>query len=143
MDSSRTLLKIQGTSLVIHCLRLQAPNAGGRGSIPGQGTRSHMLQLRPQCSQISKCSLKNSEGWNRATWFLFIFTAPQVVLACSQAETHCSKGLVSEPQGASVHRHVIMGRHRQTDGFVYCFHLFQGENLSGFSCVHVPLKRGS
>ena len=25
-----------------------APNAGGPGSIPGQGTRSHMLQLRPQ-----------------------------------------------------------------------------------------------
>ena len=24
-----------------------APNAGGPGSIPGQGTRSHVLQLRP------------------------------------------------------------------------------------------------
>ena len=28
-------------------LRLRAPKAGGLGSIPGQGTRSHMLQLRP------------------------------------------------------------------------------------------------
>ena len=28
-------------------LRLHAPNARGPGSIPGQGTRSHMLQLRP------------------------------------------------------------------------------------------------
>ena len=36
----------EGTSLVVHWLRLRAPNAGGLGSIPGQGTRSHMLQLR-------------------------------------------------------------------------------------------------
>ena len=27
-------------------LRLYTPNAGGLGSIPGQGSRSHMLQLR-------------------------------------------------------------------------------------------------
>ena len=31
-----------GTSLVVQWLRLHAPNAGGPGSIPGQGTRSHM-----------------------------------------------------------------------------------------------------
>ena len=30
-----------GTSLVVQWLRLQAPNAGASGSIPGQGTRSH------------------------------------------------------------------------------------------------------
>ena len=30
------------TSLVVQWLRLCAPNAGGPGSIPGQGTRSHM-----------------------------------------------------------------------------------------------------
>ncbi|TEA34881.1 hypothetical protein DBR06_SOUSAS4310073, partial [Sousa chinensis] len=29
-------------SLVAQWLRLYAPNAGGPGSIPGQGTRSHM-----------------------------------------------------------------------------------------------------
>ena len=34
-----------GTSLVVQWLRLHTPNAGGLGSIPGQGTRSHMLQL--------------------------------------------------------------------------------------------------
>ena len=28
-------------------LRLCTPNAGGLGSIPGQGTRSHMPQLKP------------------------------------------------------------------------------------------------
>ena len=35
------------TSLVVHWLRLQAPKAGGPGSIPGQGTRSDMPQLGP------------------------------------------------------------------------------------------------
>ena len=34
----------QGTSLVVQWLRLQAPNTEGLGSIPGQGTRFHMLQ---------------------------------------------------------------------------------------------------
>ena len=36
-----------GTSLVVQGLGLHASNAGGPGSIPGQGTRSHMPQLRP------------------------------------------------------------------------------------------------
>ena len=35
-----------GPSLVVQWLRLYAPNAGGLFSIPSQGTRSHMLQLR-------------------------------------------------------------------------------------------------
>ena len=34
------------TPLVVQWLRLHAPNAGGPGSIPGQGTRSRMPQLR-------------------------------------------------------------------------------------------------
>ena len=37
----------QGTSLVVQRQRLHAPSAGGLGSIPGQGTRSHMSRLRP------------------------------------------------------------------------------------------------
>ena len=37
----------KGTSLVVQWLRLHAPNAGGPGSIPSQGTRSRMPQLRP------------------------------------------------------------------------------------------------
>ena len=44
----------QGTSLVLQWLRLHAPNAGGLGSTPGQGTRSHMLQLRPCADKINK-----------------------------------------------------------------------------------------
>ena len=35
---------ISETSLVVQWLRLHAPNAEGLGLIPGQGTRSHMLQ---------------------------------------------------------------------------------------------------
>ena len=35
------------TSLAVQWLRLCAPNAGGQGATPGQGTISHMPQLRP------------------------------------------------------------------------------------------------
>ena len=66
--------KLVGTSLLVQWLTLHAPNAGDQGSIPGQGTRSHMLQLRarmpqlkiPQAatetrhSQINKCLKKKS-----------------------------------------------------------------------------------
>ena len=58
---------LEETSLGIQWLRIFAPNAGGPGLIPGQGTRSympqqsshamtiraHMLQLRPS-SQVNK-----------------------------------------------------------------------------------------
>ena len=51
----------QGTSLAVQWLRLHAPNAGGLGSIPGQGTRSLMPKLKipraatkTQHSQIKK-----------------------------------------------------------------------------------------
>ena len=38
--------KHPGTSLVVQWRRLCAPNTGVLGSIPGQGTRSHLPQLR-------------------------------------------------------------------------------------------------
>ena len=37
--------------LVVQWLRLHTPNAGGLSSIPGQGTRSHMPQLRPSTAK--------------------------------------------------------------------------------------------
>ena len=43
-----------GTSLVAQWLRLWAANAGGQGSIPGQWTGPHMLQIKTQYSQINK-----------------------------------------------------------------------------------------
>ena len=41
-----------GTSLVVQQLRLHAPNAGSPGSIPGQGTRSRIPQLRACMLQL-------------------------------------------------------------------------------------------
>ena len=46
------LLSILGTSLVVQWLGLCAPNSGGLGSIPGQETRSHMVQLRVCMPQL-------------------------------------------------------------------------------------------
>ena len=40
-----------GTFLMVQWLRLHVPKAGGLSSIPGQGTRSHMLQLRVRTLQ--------------------------------------------------------------------------------------------
>ena len=42
----------RGTSPAVQWLRLCEPNAGGRGSIPGQGTRSHMPQRRSGVPQL-------------------------------------------------------------------------------------------
>ena len=43
--------KKMGTSLVIQWLRRYATNAGHQGSMPGEGTRSHMLHLRPNTAK--------------------------------------------------------------------------------------------
>ena len=53
---------LMGTSLMDQGIRLQAPNAGDPGSITGQGTWSHMLQLRvpttrTPCSQNKKINV--------------------------------------------------------------------------------------
>ena len=37
---------VPGISLIVQWLRHYAPNAGGLGLIPGQGTRSHVQQLK-------------------------------------------------------------------------------------------------
>ena len=39
-------LNVFKTSLVVKWLRLHAPNSGGLGIIPGQGTRSHVPQTQ-------------------------------------------------------------------------------------------------
>ena len=36
---------------VVRWIRLCAPNAGGLSSVPGQGTRSQMLQLKVPCAE--------------------------------------------------------------------------------------------
>ena len=45
-------------SLLVQRLRLWAPNTGGPGSIPGQGTRSHMPQLNTLCT-----TTKTQRSW--------------------------------------------------------------------------------
>ncbi|TEA30381.1 hypothetical protein DBR06_SOUSAS17710002, partial [Sousa chinensis] len=39
-------------SLMVQWLRLHTPNAGGQGSIPGQGTRHRRVQLRVRMLQL-------------------------------------------------------------------------------------------
>ena len=41
-----------GTSLLVQWLTIHAPNAGGPGSIPDQGTRSHSPQLKACMPQL-------------------------------------------------------------------------------------------
>ena len=87
-----------GTSLVAQWLGRHAPNAGGLGSIPGQGTRSLMLQLRvcmpelkiprattkTQHSQINTYSKQQSE-YNfpacppYSQFHIFRFNQPQML----------------------------------------------------------------
>ena len=45
-ERKRDKKKEGATSLVAQCLKLPYPKAGGLDLIPGQGTRSHMPQLR-------------------------------------------------------------------------------------------------
>ena len=47
-----------GPSLVVQWLKLCASNARGLGLIPGQGTRSHMQQLRVCLSQLKNLRLQ-------------------------------------------------------------------------------------
>ena len=48
---------VSGTSLEVQWLRLCTPSAGGPGSIPGRGTRGHMLQLKiSQATTETWCS---------------------------------------------------------------------------------------
>ena len=46
------------TSLIVQWLIFHTPNAGVPGSIPGQGTRSHMPQLRVHLPQLRICIAK-------------------------------------------------------------------------------------
>ena len=75
-----------GTSLVIQWLRLRAPKAGGLGSTPGQGTRSH------QCRQINIFF----EKWDSRT-------SPLVQTPHSQDRGHRVRSLVRQPRSHRPH----------------------------------------
>ena len=57
---NKFLKKITGTSLVAQWVRCRAPNAGGPGLIPGQGTRSliHATTKSPH-SSTKKAACRN------------------------------------------------------------------------------------
>ena len=50
-----------GNSLVVQWLRLCAPDTGGLGLIPGQGTRSHMPQLRLYAAKLIKINVRKKK----------------------------------------------------------------------------------
>ena len=59
-----------GTSLAVQWLRLCTPNAGGPGSISGQGTRSCMPQLRSPHA-ATKSSRASTKTWcSQVIYFL-------------------------------------------------------------------------
>ena len=83
-----------GTSLVDQWLRLQAPKAEGLGSIPAQGTGSHMLQLKilhvvrkvpcakTKCSQINKKFFLKKKGTMRNGKNRMAVKCPPSLYAC-------------------------------------------------------------
>ena len=76
---------INRSFLVVQWLRLHAPNAVSPGWIPGQGTRSHMPQLKILCeatktqhSQIKK----NKNKWITFSFFKFYPTPELYSMFC-------------------------------------------------------------
>ena len=75
---------ITRTSLLIQWLRLWASSAGGLGSIPGQGARSHMLQLRVHMLQLklphvaTKAAKKEIVNWYLKIHLKIIHNSPKV-----------------------------------------------------------------
>ena len=57
--NTHTQEKVSGISLVVQWLRLYAPNVEDLGSIPGQWTRSHILQLEKR-----KTLNKETKSWH-------------------------------------------------------------------------------
>ena len=75
------------TCLVVQRLRLWMPKARGPGSIPGQGTRSHMTQLKishaaakTQCSQIHKVFMINKDAGRLSCLRWFAWDSPSASL---------------------------------------------------------------
>ena len=56
--------KLQGTSLLVQWVRLCAPNAGGPGLIPGQGTRSCMHATTKSLHAATKIPCAPTKTWS-------------------------------------------------------------------------------
>ena len=57
---------------MVQWLRLLTPNAGGPGSIPGQGTRSHMLQLQVHVPQLKILCAATKTQRSQIIFFFFL-----------------------------------------------------------------------
>ena len=64
-----------GTSLVVQWLRLHAPNAGALGSIPSQGPRSHMPQLKIPSAAMKTWHSQVKKFFFKSVYFLRVFWA--------------------------------------------------------------------
>jgi hypothetical protein len=62
--------RTQGDVLVVHWLRLCTPNAEDLGLVPGQGTRSHIPQLRPGTTKEITLGFKKKKRKLREPWSL-------------------------------------------------------------------------
>ena len=78
-------IESEGTAMVVQWLRLCPPSAGAPGSIRGQGTRSHTLQLKIShaTTKVEECVPQLRPG--AATCFgylcIYLFWLKQVSLA--------------------------------------------------------------
>ena len=94
---------------MVQWLRLRAPNAGHLGSIPGQGTRSHMPQPRPNTAKQK---------------FFFKFHSPGPALSHPASSSTFSLQQVGDPVAQC---HFLSG--------CYVFGLFSCEPCSAISSV--------
>ena len=54
--------------MAVQWLRRHAPNTGGLGLTPGQGTRAHVLQLRPGTAKLIK--INTEKTFSQIKWIL-------------------------------------------------------------------------
>ena len=61
-NNLKNKMLVPETSLVLQWWRHHIPNAGDSGSIPGQGTRAHIPQLRPSIAKYINIKKKNASS---------------------------------------------------------------------------------
>ena len=88
-----------GTSLLVQCLKLGFPNAGGLSSVPEQETRSYVLQVSVHMLQLKKKKKKTSCSKQKKTQHVATKTQ------CSQINKVHSKKFATtlEWSGITVH----------------------------------------
>ena len=62
-----------GTSLVVHWVRLCAPNAGGLGSIPVWGTRSHLHAITKSLHAAVKIPCAATKTRHSLNKYIYIY----------------------------------------------------------------------